>query len=265
MTRIAIAQTPAGEDVDANLARAEAMIAEAAAAGAGLVVFPEIHLTPFFPKHKGGDAARWAMVEDGPQIERLAAAARRAGVVVISNLYLEDEAGVRHDASPVIDADGRVLGVSRMNEISQFDGFWEQDYYAPGSGWPVYATAAGRVGVVICYDRHFPESYRACAKAGAEIIVTPTCIEAGEPLDLFEAEMRTLSYHNTVYAALANRCGPEEDRRYAGASLITAPDGAVLARAGAGEQVLIADIDLEARRKRAETLGWLQSRTARGG
>jgi N-carbamoylputrescine amidase len=264
VTRIAIAQTSATDDVEINLTRAETLIAQAGTQGARLVVFPEIHLTPFFPKHKGRDASAWAMREDGPEIARLAAAAKDANIVVVSNLYVENHAGERHDASPVIDADGTVLGLSRMNEISQFDGFWEQDYYAPGDGWPVYDTAAGRIGVVICYDRHFPESYRACAKAGAELIVTPTCIEAGEPLDLFEAEMRTLSYHNCVYAALANRCGPEETRRYAGASLITGPGGTVLANAGGDEQLLYAQMDLRARRKRAQALGWLESRTARG-
>ncbi|MGX6648596.1 carbon-nitrogen hydrolase family protein [Maricaulaceae bacterium MS644] len=265
MTRFAIAQTIATNDIETNIARAETLIAQAGAGGARLLVFPEIHLTPFFPKHKGRDASAWAMREDGAEIARLAAAAKAADIVVVSNLYIENSAGERHDSSPVIDADGTVLGLSRMNEISQFDGFWEQDYYAPGDGWPVYDTAAGRIGVVICYDRHFPESYRACAKAGAELIVTPTCIEADEPLDLFEAEMRTLAYQNCVYAALANRCGPEETRRYAGASLITGPDGAVLAKAGGGEQLLYAEMDLGARRARAEALGWLSSRTARGG
>lgn len=264
MTRFAIAQTVAITDVETNLARAETLIAEAGAEGARLVVFPEIHLTPFFPKHKGGDASAWAMREDGPEITRLAAAAKAANIVVVSNLYIESDTGERHDASPVIDADGTVLGLSRMNEISQFDGFWEQDYYAAGSGWPVYDTAAGRVGVVICYDRHFPESYRASAKVGAELIVTPTCIEAGEPLDLFEAEIRTLAYHNCVYAALANRCGQEETRLYAGASVITGPDGAVLAKAGPDEQLLYSEMDRGARRTRAEALGWLSSRTARG-
>lgn len=265
MDRIAIAQTAATSQVEANLARAEALIAEAGAAGARLLVFPEIHLTPFFPRNKGGDAEAWTMDEGGAEIARLAAAAREAGVVVVSNLYLKDPGGVRHDASPVIDADGTVLGVSRMNEIAQFEGFWEQDYYAAGSGWPVYDTAAGRIGVVICYDRHFPESYRACALRGAEIIATPTCIEAEEPVDLFEAEMRTLAYHNHVYAALANRCGSEDGQAYAGASLITGPDGVVLSRAGAGEQLLFADIDRAARRDRAERMGWLDSRTARHG
>ncbi|MGJ3231974.1 MAG: carbon-nitrogen hydrolase family protein [Oceanicaulis sp.] len=263
MNRLSIAQTVSTPRIEDNLALAEAMIAEAGRAGAGLVVFPEIHLSPFFPKHKGGDASPWAMRETGPELARLAAAAKASNIVVISNLYLEGEAGLRHDASPVIDADGQVLGVTRMNEIAQFDGFWEQDYYAPGSGWPVYDTAAGRIGVVICFDRHFPESYRACAKAGAEIIVTPTCIEAAEPIDLFEAEMRTLAYQNQVFAALANRCGTEEDRTYAGASLIAGPDGAVLAKASSDQELLIADIDLADRRERADRLGWLASRTAR--
>jgi len=141
--------------------------------------------------------------------------------------------------------------------IAQFDGFWEQDYYAAGDGLPIYDTAAGRLGVVICYDRHFPESYRACARAGADVIATPTCIEAGEPLDLFEAEMRTLAYQNHVYAVLANRCGAEDGRRYAGRSLVTGPDGSVLARGGDGPEAVLADYDLKARATLAERSGFL--------
>ncbi|WP_158272121.1 carbon-nitrogen hydrolase family protein [Marinicauda salina] len=257
MPRLAIAQHACAPDIDANVKTAERMIAEAGDQGAALVVFPEIHLSPFFPKTKGGDASAWAMTADHPALAALSDAAKAAGVVVVSNVYLEDVDGRRHDASPVFDADGTLLGVSRMNRIAQFDGFWEQDYYAPADGFDVYDTAAGRLGVVICYDRHFPESYRACAKLGAEIIATPTCVEAAEPLDLFEAEMRTLAYHNHVYALLANRCGSEDERAYAGRSLICGPDGSVLARAGDDPEILLAEYGRAARRKTAEARGFV--------
>ena len=265
MIRIAIAQTEASDDLETNLARAESFIAEAGSQGARLVVFPEIHLSPFFPKTRGGDASGWLVARDSPVFERLSAAARQSGAVVVSNLYFKGEDGKAYDASPVFDADGTLLGLTYMNEISQFDGFWEQDYYTPGQGLVVYETAIGRLAVVICWDRHFPECYRAVAKAGAQIVVTPTCIEAGERLDLFEAEMRTLSFQNIVVSCLANRCGPEAERAYAGQSMIVDATGERLARAGSAPQLLFADIDLEARDKRAQRLGFLSSRTAREG
>jgi len=257
MSRLAALQHACGPDIGANLATGVELIRDAAAAGAKLAVLPEIHLSPFFPKHKGTDASAWAMTLDDPAVAALSAAAREAGVVVVANIYLQDADGERYDASPVFNADGSLLGVTRMNRIAQFDGFWEQDYYAAGDGLPIYDTAAGRLGVVICYDRHFPESYRACARAGADVIATPTCIEAGEPLDLFEAEMRTLAYQNHVYAVLANRCGAEDGRRYAGRSLVTGPDGSVLARGGDGPEAVLADYDLKARATLAERSGFL--------
>jgi N-carbamoylputrescine amidase len=162
------------------------------------------------------------------------------------------------DASPVIDADGTLLGCPAMNQIAQFDGFWEEDYYKAGEGFEVFDTAAGLIGVVICFDRHFPESVREVARRGAEIVATPTCNEVGEPLDLFEAEMRTAGYQNHVFTLLANRCGTEEGRAYAGASLITGPDGGVLAKAGSGEAVVTADLDLHRRRALARERAWPQ-------
>lgn len=265
MVRLAIAQHAAGATIEENLATAERLIADAASQGAKLVCFPEVQLSPFFPKHKGGEASQWAVTPDDPAIARLAEAARANSVVVVANLYLHDHDGHHYDASPVFDADGTLLGVSRMNEIAQFDGFWEQDYYAPGQGFEVCDTAAGRVGVVICFDRHFPESYRAVARSGAEIVATPTCIESGEPLGLFEAEMRTLSFHNSVFSLLANRCGHEEERSYAGHSLICGPDGVVLARAGASPQLVFADCDLDARARIADERSFLQARIVREG
>ena len=265
MTKLAIAQIRCVEEVSTNLAEAEARIHESAKAGAALVCFPEVHLSPFFAKHPGGDASAYAMKADSLEVQRLCDAAREAGIVVIANIYLRDEDGQRYDASPVIDSDGRLLGLSRMNEIAQFDGFWEQDYYASGNGFDVYDTTAGKVGVVICFDRHFPESYRAVALQGAQIVATPTCIETSEPLDLFEAEMRTLAFHNSVYTLLANRCGREENRDYAGQSLIIDPQGQVLARADETPQILVADYDLDRQGEVAQLAGFTASKTAKSG
>lgn len=260
MTRIAVLQHAMSPDIDANLARAEALMAEAKAGGATLVVFPEVQLSPFFPKHRApldaDPAAAWLMTPDHPAVQRLGALARTHGLVTVANVYMA-RGGKRYDASPVFDADGTLLGISEMVHVAQFEGFWEKDYYDHGAAFEVYDTAAGRVGVVICYDRHFPESWRACALKGAEIIATPACNLAHENLDLFAQEICVMAMQNSVYAAMSNRCGVEDGVAYAGHSVIAGPDGALLARAGADEQVLTAEYDLKHRLNIARKAGWL--------
>lgn len=262
MVKLAIAQHSMLPDIDHNLQTALEMIDRAGRQDVDLIVFPEIHLSPFFPKYKGDDARAWAMTPEHEAFRIFSRAARKNTLTVVSNLYLKDEDGHHYDASPVFGPDGSLLGLSRMNEIAQFDGFWEQDYYTPFDGHPVYDLPWGRLGVVICFDRHFPETYRRSALAGADVIVTPTCCESGEPLDLFEAEMRTLSFHNSVYSLLANRCGDEGERSYAGASLICGPQGEVCGRAGNGEELMIVEADIQHRRDIASDRGFLSSRSA---
>jgi N-carbamoylputrescine amidase len=184
----------------------------------------------------------------GPTTQAFAGLARQLGVVVVLNLF--ERAGDRcYDCSPVIDADGRLLGRTRMVHITDYEGFHEQDYYAPGdSGAPVYQTAAGRLGVAICYDRHFPEYLRALAVGGADLVVVPQAGTEGEwPDGLYEAEMQTAAFQNGYFVALCNRVGREGMLNFSGESFVCAPDGAVVARAGRGvEQILYADLDLAA-------------------
>lgn len=261
MPRIAVLQHAMSTDVEANLETAGRLMAEAAGRGAEIVVFPEVQLSPFFPKHRReadpDAAARYLMDDDHPALMQLSAWAAEHRLVTIANVYRQAPDGSAYDASPVFDADGTLLGVSHMNHVAQFEGFWEKDYYAHGQGFQVYPTAAGRIGVVICYDRHFPESWRACALAGAEIIATPACNLASENTALFAHEIAVMAYQNSVYAAMSNRCGTEDGTAYAGASVIAGPDGAILAQAGADEVVLTADLDLDQRRGLAKKMGWL--------
>lgn len=256
MTHLAAHQYAMSPDIGDNLQTARRLLGAAARAGAKLAVFPEVQLSPFFPVRRHEDAGHYAMTTGHPAFAALADMAKANGIVTVANIYFEDEDGTRFDASPVFDADGRLLGISKMVHIAQFEHFWEKDYYASGSGFDVYDTAAGRVGIVICYDRHFPESYRACALQGAEIIATPTCNLAGEPLDLFAWEMRVLARQNSVYSILANRCGTENGIRYGGHSVIAGPDGRLLAEAGGDEAVLTAEFDLKHRAAIAAASGW---------
>lgn len=245
---IAIVQQHATDDLADNLRRGLAATRRAAGAGARVVAFAELGLTPFYPRQEAGGALPLDLAEPvpGPTTEAFASLARELGVVVVLNLY-EREGDRAYDSSPVIDADGRLLGVTRMLHIAHMPGFWEQDYYAPGNlGMPVFPTAAGRLGVAICYDRHYPEVMRALALQGAELVVIPQAGAVGEwPDGLYEAELRVAAFQNGYFTALANRVGREEPLEFAGESFVCDPAGRVIARAPAGhDHILVADVDL---------------------
>jgi beta-ureidopropionase len=246
--RIALAQLASSPDREANLARALATMTAARAAGADLIAFPEVILDRFFPQHPGDEKAL-ALAEPipGPTTERIAARARELGLVTVFNLYELDERGRRFDSSPVFDADGTLLGVTRMIHITDYEGFHEKDYYHPGDkGVPVYQTRVGKIGVAICYDRHYPEVMRALGVAGAELVVIPQAGTVGEwPEGLYEAEVRTAAFQNGYFTALANRVGVEGKLHFAGESFAVDPEGRVIARGKSLEEdLVVTDVDL---------------------
>lgn len=259
---IALVQMSMEESVRANLDKAVAALSDATGNGAELVCFPEIQFSPFFPQFSGGDASRYAMEIDHPMVQVMQQACRELGVVAVPNLYLE-EGGKRYDACPVIDSNGAILGVSKMVHIVQAPFFYEQDYYAPSdSGFQVYDTSAGRIGVVICFDRHYPESVRACALKGAELMVIPTANTMGEPLDLFEWELRVAARQSGVFIAMCNRVGVEREMDFCGESVVADPTGGVVAKADDREQILYAEIDLDLIEKSREARPYLKLRRA---
>lgn len=247
--RIALVQQAAGPDHAANLSRALVAIEAAAARGAELIAFAELAFEPFYPREPArGDPAHLAEPVPGPTTDALAEAAKRLGVVIVANLFERAGDGC-YDTSPVIDADGTLLGRTRMVHITEFEGFHEQSYYAPGdTGVLVYSTRAGRIGVAICYDRHFPEVMRALALGGADLVIVPQAGTVGEwPEGLYEAEMRVAAFQNGYFVALCNRVGREGTLDFGGESFVCGPDGVVVARAAASrDEVLVTDRDLGA-------------------
>jgi len=245
--RIALAQQHATADKADNIRRGLEAIDTAAAAGADVVAFAELAFERFHPQRPADhDPLRLAETVPGPITGAFSERARRHGVVIILNLY-ERDGGQAYDCSPVIDADGRLLGRTRMIHITEYACFHEQGYYTPGdTGAPVYDTKKGRIGVAICYDRHYPEYMRAMAIAGADLVVVPQAGAVGEwPEGLYEAEMRVAAFQNGYYVALCNRVGEEDCLTFAGESFVCAPDGEVIARAAAMEDsILYADVDL---------------------
>jgi predicted amidohydrolase len=245
--KIALVQQFATPDKQENIGRGLAALERAARAGASLVVYPELAFEPFHPQRlASGDPRALAEPVPGALTARFARVARDLEVVVVLNLY-ERDGEQAYDCSPVIDADGTLLGRTRMIHITDYPCFHEQGYYAPGdTGAPVYRTRAGTIGVAICYDRHYPEYMRALALAGADLVVVPQAGALDEwPEGLYEGEMRVAAFQNGYFVALCNRVGEEACLTFAGESFVCAPDGRVIARAASmREEILYAEIDL---------------------
>ena len=245
--KIALVQQAAGHDREDNVRRGLAALEDAARQGANLVAYAELAFERFYPQ-RPASAEPWTLGEPvpGPITDRFSRKARELGVVVVLNLY-ESDGRQGYDCSPVIDADGTLLGRTRMIHITDYPCFHEQGYYVPGdTGAPVYDTQAGRIGVAICYDRHYPEYMRALALGGADLVVVPQAGALDEwPEGLYESEMRVAAFQNGYFVALCNRVGQEECLTFAGESFVCAPDGAIIARAARLEAaILLADLDL---------------------
>lgn len=226
-------------------------IKDAANAGADLVVFPELSFTPFYPQRPAEEREEevldLAEPVPGPTTESVSEIAEQFGVVVVFNL-LERDGDQTYNTSPVVDADGTVLGCSRMMHVPDYEHFHEQGYYTPGdTGAPVYETAAGRVGVAICYDRHYPEYLRALALQNAEVVAVPQAGTVGEwPKGIYESEIQIASFQHGFFTAMANRVGQEENLLFEGSSLVTDPQGRVVAQAPSGKAIiLMASINLD--------------------
>ena len=246
--KLALVQQRATPDKGANVDRGLAALDAAAAAGAKLACFAELAFEPFYPQRPAGpDFRNLAEPVPGPTTEAFQRKAAETEMVVVLNLF-ERDGSRTFDTSPVIDADGRLLGRTRMIHITEYAGFHEQGYYTPGdTDAPVYETAVGRLGVAICYDRHFPEYMRALALGGADLVVVPQAGAVGEwPAGLYQSELQVAAFQNGYFTALCNRVGEEEGLTFGGESFVCAQDGSVLASAPAMEEtILYADVDLE--------------------
>ena len=246
--KVALIQQPASENVEANIQLGLDNLDQAAAKGAKLAIFAELAFTPFYPQYLAdGDITHLAEAIPGPITEKYMAKAKEHEIVIVINLFELDE-GKTYDSSPVIDSNGELLGTTRMVHIADYECFYEKSYYTEGNhGAKVYDTSVGKVGVAICYDRHYPEYMRSLGINGAEIVAIPQAGTIGEwPDGLYEAELQVASFQNGYFCALANRVGREDQLEFSGESLITNPEGKVIAQASSGEaDLLICDLDLK--------------------
>jgi beta-ureidopropionase len=237
-------------DKDSMTKNAIRSVQQAAAEGAKVVCLQELFNGPYFCQVQDPEWYDWAEpVPDGPTVRQLMDVARENGTVLIVPVYEVEHPGVFYNTAAVIDADGRYLGKHRKNHIPQISGFWEKFYFRPGNlGYPVFDTAVGRIGVYICYERHFPEGWRALGLAGARIVFNPSATSRGLSEYLWRLEQPAAAVANEYFVGTINRVGVEPlggDDFY-GQSYFVDPRGRMVGDVASDteEAVVVRDLDL---------------------
>ena len=227
------------------------LVAKAAKKGVKVLCFQEVFTQPYFCPSQDSKWYRAAeAIPDGPTTRLMQDLARKHAMVIVVPLYEEAMTGVYYNTAAVIDADGRYLGKFRKVHIPQVAGFYEKFFFKPGNlGYPVFETAYCRLGVYICYDRHFPEGWRALALNGADYIVNPSATVAGLSQYLWELEQPAAAVANGVFIGACNRVGTEAPwniGRFYGSSYVVNPRGKLLRQASEDkDELVVADMDLD--------------------
>lgn len=241
-------------------------IDQAGAAGVNVLCFQEVFTQPYFcPSQDAKWYAAAEKIPDGPTVKLMQEYAKKHSMVIVVPIYEEEITGVYYNTAAVIDADGKYLGKYRKTHIPQVAGFYEKFFFKPGSsGWPVFETAFCKLGVYICYDRHFPEGWRALALNGAEYIVNPSATVAGLSQYLWKLEQPASAVANGVYIGAINRPGTEDPwniGRFYGSSYVVNPRGEFLVEASEDKDELVtADMDMEMVREVRNTWQFFRDR-----
>lgn len=247
--KIALAQIENKGTLDRNLSECIKLIKEASSNNADLILFPEVHLTEFFPQYEGLDVDKYKLTIDSDVVRAFQDASNEFNIMSVPNVYLSEN-GYTYDASLLIDKDGSILGSQKMVHVTQAKHFYEQDYYTPSNdGFKVFSTPFGNIGIVVCFDRHYPESIRTEALMGADLILIPTVNTKDEPSEMFEWELRVQAFHNSVSIVMCNRVGKEGEMDFSGESIAVDANGNVISKADDSEQILYVDIDLSESKK----------------
>ncbi len=251
----------------ANLEKNLKFISEAASEGVQMICMQEVFTTPYFCAEQ---QTRWyeavEKIPDGPTVRVMQEAARDFGIVIIVPIYEEEITGIYYNTAAVIDADGRYLGKYRKNHIPHVaPGFWEKFYFRPGNlGYPTFETAFARIGVYICYDRHFPEGARALGLNGAEIVFNPSATVAGLSEYLWELEQPAHAVANGYFIGAINRVGHEQPwdiGEFYGKSYFCNPRGKIIAQASRDkDELVIADLNLDEIREVRNTWQFFRDR-----
>ncbi|GIK18183.1 MAG: acyltransferase [Leptolyngbya sp. PLA2] len=275
VTRAALIQASLCESADAPFDRIKqamidrhvSLIAEAADRGARVVCLQELFNGPYFCAEQETQWYAFAEpVPDGPTVTTMRAVAKKHAVILIVPVYEREMPGLYYNCAAVIDERGEFLGKYRKSHLPHCKpGFWEKFYFAPGNlGYPVFETSAGRIGVYICYDRHFPEGARILGLNGAEIVFNPSATVAGLSEYLWEIEQPSMAVANQYFVGAINRVGREAPwnvGEFYGKSYFCDPRGKIITQASRDkDEVIVADLDLDMIEEVRATWQWFRDR-----
>ena len=254
VVRAAITQVAWTGDKESMIARHEELARRAAADGVQIIGFQELFYGPYFGIITDQKYYAYTEPVDGPTVQRFAALAKELHLVIVLPIYEVANEGEYYNTAVVIDADGTVLGSYRKHHIPNLPQFWEKFYFRPGnSGYPVFDTAVGRVGVYICYDRHFPEGWRELGLNNAQIVFNPSATKPGLSNRLWEIEQPAAAANNQYFVAANNRIGTETEEfgddavTFYGSSYFVGPRGVYVGEVASQDQeeVVVRDLDLD--------------------
>jgi N-carbamoylputrescine amidase len=242
------------------------MAREAASSGAQVLCFQELFYGPYFCQVQDSQFFSYTEgIPDGETTRLMCELAAETGMVLVVPMYEEEQPGVYYNTAAVIDADGRYLGKYRKHHLPQLHGFWEKFYFREGNlGFPVFATAVGRIGVYICYDRHFPEGWRALGLGGAQIVFNPSATSRSLSSHLWQLEQTASAVANGYFVGAVNRIGVEPlgDDDFYGTSYFCDPRGVIIGGTASehDEEVVVRDLDLDLITEVRETWAFYRDR-----
>ena len=251
IVRAAIVQTAWTGDQKSMIDKNVDYARQAAADGAQVMCFQELFYGPYFCQVHENEHFDYAEpIPDGPTTKLMQDLARETGMVLVVPIFEKEDDGVFYNTASVIDADGTYLGKYRKHHIPQVKGFWEKFYFRPGNlGYPVFDTAVGKVGVYICYDRHFPEGWRMLGLGGAKIVFNPSATSRGLSMYLWNLEQPASAVANEYFIGAINRVGTEPygDNDFYGSSYFVDPRGQIVGEAASDteEELVVRDLDLD--------------------
>ena len=249
VVRAALVQTDWTGDKESMIVKHEEYARQAAAQGTQVICFQELFYGPYFCQVQDTKFYEYAEAVPGPIVERFQSLARELNMVMVLPMYEDAGPGFLYNTAAVLDADGTYLGKYRKQHIPHVNGFWEKFYFRPGNGgYPVFDTAVGKIGVYICYDRHFPEGARCLGLAGAEIVFNPSATVAGLSQHIWKIEQPAHAVANGYFMGCINRVGTEAPwniGKFYGTSYFTNPRGEIMVEASEDrDELVIADLDL---------------------
>ena len=249
VVRAALVQTTWTGDKESMIKAHEDYARDAAAQGAKVICFQELFYGPYFCQVQEPEFYEYAESIPSPTTERFQALAAELGMVMVLPMYEKEQEGVLYNTAAVLDADGSYLGKYRKHHIPQVKGFWEKFYFRPGNlGFPVFDTAVGKVGVYICYDRHFPEGWRELGLGGAQIVFNPSATHRGLSSYLWKLEQPASAVANEYFIGAINRVGiePLGENDFYGTSYFVDPEGKFVGETGDPHdaELIVRDLDL---------------------